>query len=260
MSGSSIQSMWQAVLERDREALAKEAQRNPFVTWEKLASPHFKIGGELSLAIDIACANPEHPLVQEFANRAVTIGERALDDPRWQGEWSQSIAGFPFNRARLIRAYNYARWMTSGQLLDLRDFAAASRQIEDWTADTTDWDDPQEQSVYLLAVNLALVAGDVARAAGLLNARKKLRYERQWQGALQAATAARSASDADHTALLAHFDVFFDAIRTPKLTTTDDPITDTALLRLEMSVLRHACFRGGELPTDWRTVVRMISD
>lgn len=240
--------------------------------WSKLAMP----GGldrDFQHAIEVALGDFKHPYVLKFLNWAIEGLEKALVDPRFETD-DPKVRGwkvdgiFPGNHGQVLVALALARAMRDNAEPDRAMLAQGAREIAEAELESgNDW--IQGQSGYMRAINLLLIAGEVAESKAMFKTRKKFAYTQQhfdWLRAFVMAIPDQPPHVLTDPAMREHFQGKFDMYRNPVYVapSTDDRggnLTGSiTMLRLELAILKQRYFLGLPLAGQWEQTVAHISE
>ena len=217
---------------------------------------------ECGRAIDIACAYPTHEMIQPFLTRALSLARRGLAEKPLDTDREMSRR-FPGNRGRLLRVQAYATSLQEGSALDLAQLRNACADLlanKQLSIPTVEWSDVQ-QSQYLVAVQLALVCGDIKHAQDLLQVDCGFEDLALWVGGLtELVESLQLTPDGSWRASQApqSWIRFFDLVRDPTVK-VQELVTPMPLLRLEASLITDRYLRHAGEPLEWKRVVAGIS-
>ena len=242
--------------------LADVLGMDPFATWDQNRMPESSAEIECSRAIDIACAYPTHEMIQPYLSRALSLARRALAEKPLDTDREMSRR-FPGNRGRLLRVQAYATSLQEGSALDLTKLRKACADLPAnklLAIPTVEWGS-FEQCQYLVAVQLALVCGDIQHARDLLEVDCGFEDVELWVTGLSELVESLQLTPGGSwraSQVPESWIRFFDLLRDPTVK-LHELVTPMPLLRLEASLitdryLRHACE-----PLDWSRVLAGIS-
>lgn len=242
--------------------LADVLGMDPFATWDQNRMPESSAETQCGLAIDIACAYPTHEMIQPFLSRALNVARRALAEKPLDTDRQMSVR-FPGNRGRLLRVQAYATSLQEGGAPDLTKLRAACDDLlasKQLAVPTVEWCNVHE-SQYLMAVQLALVCGDIKRAHDLLQLDCGFEGLELWvEGLIDLVESLQLTPGGSWRASQApeSWIRFFDLIRDPTVK-VQELVTSMPLLRLEASLLTDRYLRHPAEPLDWKRVLAGIS-
>jgi hypothetical protein len=260
----TLPQAWQEYIDRDMgpRGFGEVLKMDPFGTWGKNQMPEASAERECGRAIDIACAYPTHQMIESFLGRALDIAKRALAEKPLDTDREMSMC-FPGNRGKLLRVQAYATALQNGSALDLGKLRQASGDL---VADRmlamapAEWDNVQ-QCQYLVAVQLALVCGDIEHARSLLQIKCDFTDLELWvEGLTDLVESLQPMPDGTWRASRApeSWTRFFDLIRDPTLK-PPELVTSKPLLRLEASLITDRYMTHPGEPLDWKRVLAGIS-
>ena len=235
---------------------------DPFATWDQNRMPENGAETECGRAIDIACAYPTHEMIQPFLSRALNLVRRALAEKPLDTDREMSRR-FPGNRGRLLRVQAYATSLQEGGAPDLTKLRAACDDLlasKQLAVPTVEWCNVHE-SQYLMAVQLALVCGDIKRAHDLLQLDCGFEGLELWvEGLIDLVESLQLTPGGSWRASQApeSWIRFFDLIRDPTVK-VHELVTSSPLLRLEVSLITDRYLGHAGEPLDWKRVLAGIS-
>lgn len=240
--------------------------------WSKLAMPE-GLSRDFQYAVEIALGGFKHPYVLKFLNWAIEGLEKALIDPRFETD-DPKVRGwkvdgiFPGNHGQVLVALALARAMRDDAEPDRAMLAQGAREIAQTELQSGSyW--IQGQSGYMRAINLLLIAGEVAEAKAMFKTRKKFAYTQQhfdWIKAFVMAIPDQPPHVLTDPAMREHFQGKFDMYRNPVYVapSTDDRggnLTGSiTMLRLELAILKQRYLLGLPLAGQWGQTVAHISE
>lgn len=264
----SINHKWKQSIDKDMgprgfpDILASDI----FKDWDRDVMPELAAEIQFECALDIACAYPDHKMIRPFLERSLTIAKRALAEKPLATDPTMSNR-FPGNRGHLLRIKSYASGLLDKGALDIASLKQASEDLigdkvlSEW--EPAEWED-LHQTQYLVAVQLALVCGDVSRASDLLKVGCKFEDVKGWHEGLDSLLAViqKSAEGRPQAITMpkewkAHFDSLRDPTQRIKGIVGSRPI-----LRLETSLITHLYAHdtdGSRATPDWLEVITYIS-
>jgi hypothetical protein len=125
----------------------------------------------LSTAVFLAVVDYDHEFVREILDLASVVGRRIEADPvRWDGVWNTGHQGL--YRGDLVAAVTLAEAWRDGVAPVTERLRSAASDLSR-NATTIGYWEALEQSQYLRASQLLLIAGDIDAATELINARKR---------------------------------------------------------------------------------------
>ena len=240
--------------------------------WPRLASPE-GLDLDLKIAVDIALGDFQHPYVRKFLGWAIEGLEKALSDPRFETDdlalrgWKKEGV-FPGNHGQVLVALALARAMRDDAGPDSAMLAQGAREIAQTELEAGSyWS--QGQSGYMRAINLLLIAGEVAKAKAMFKTRKKFAYTQQhfdWLKTFVMAIPDQSPHVLTDPAMHQHFQGKFDMYRNPAYVapSKDDHggnlTGSTTMLRLELGLLKQKYILGQPIGGRWGGVIAHISE
>ncbi len=253
MIAIDFKTKWIEEVEREREYF--ESPTDHFDNWERNGGPEIKADWHLANALCILYGDGDKRLAEKFFCATIELIDRAFAEDKFHSEFSES--GLPRNQGEGLRVRSYARALM-GSGLDTQALLQASEYFVEWTSDWTgaDWDS-QAQSDYLVAVRMALIAGNIKRASELLKTRRSFKWHAEEHTLLKAIT-----SEFEKGIPIANVELhqrvvaFFDRIRDPGF--KPDIFFPKDMGRLEWGVLSHKYFTAGD-DIDWPAVIDSIS-
>lgn len=240
--------------------------------WSKLSMPN-GLDRDFLYAIEIALGDFRHPYVRKFLDWAVEGLEKALIDPRFETD-DPEVRGwkvdgiFPGNHGQVMVALALARAMRDNAEPDSAMLAQGAREIAQTELESGSyWS--QGQSGYMRAINLLLIAGEVAEAKAMFKTRKKFAYTQQHFDWLKAFVIA--IPDQPPYMLMGptghlHFQGKFDMYRNPAYVapSKDDYGGNLSgsitMLRLELALLKQRFVLGLPFVGQWKHIVDLISE
>lgn len=240
--------------------------------WSKLAMPE-GLDRDFNCAVEIALGEFGHPYVRKFLNWAIEGLEKALIDPRFETD-DPKVRGwkvddiFPGNHGQVLVALALARAMRDDAEPDSAMLAQGAREIAQTELEAGSyWS--QAQSGYMRAINLLLIAGEVAEAKAMFKTRKKFAYTQQhfdWLKTFVMAIPDQSPHVLTDPAMHQHFQGKFDMYRNPAYVapSKDDHggnLTGSlTMLRLEIALLKQKYILGRPVAEHWKDVITHISE
>ena len=241
--------------------------------WPRLASPE-GLDLDLKIAVDIALGDFQHLYVRKFLGWAIEGLEKASIDPRF-GTDDPKVRGwkvegtFPGNHGQVLVALALARAMRDDAEPDSAMLAQGAREIAqtELLESGTYWG--EAQSGYMRAINLLLIAGEVAEAKAMFKTRKKFAYTQQhfdWLKTFAMAIPDQPPHVLTDPAPHHHFQGKFDMYRNPAYLppSKDDHggnLTGSiTLLRLEIALLKQKYILGQPVSGHWSDVITHISE
>ena len=279
----SFKNAWRSKLQAEIEGtgygglakVAKDKDAHGFYAsgdWSKLAMPG-SLDYDLEIAIRVALGDFDHPYVLKFLNWAIEGLEKALVDPRFETD-DPKVRGwkvdgiFPGNHGQVLVALALAQAMRDNAEPDRAMLTQGAREIAQTELESGSyW--IQGQSGYMRAINLLLIAGEVAEAKAMFKTRKKFAYTQQhfdWLKAFVMAIPDQPPHVLTDLAMREHFQGKFDMYRNPVYVapSTDDRggnLTGSiTMLRLELAILKQRYFLGLPLAGKWEQTVAHISE
>lgn len=233
---------------------------------------------DLDGAINIAIADWSSPYLKLFLDWANEGAVRALHDPRFSIESSDSRKGwkikgvFPGNHGATLAAAALARAMSDDAAPDHDMLVQAAREILQTVLESkgADWDNQIEQGRYVRAIQLLLIAGEPAEAKTLFKTRRNLKHVQllyRWLEGVASSIPEGAQLHIATEAEQAHFAERFDLIRDPKYTPA--PLTENMgghigqnlmLLRLELALIKQRYVLGQPYAGCWRDIVDLIAE
>jgi hypothetical protein len=240
--------------------------------WSRLARPQ-GLSEDLRTAVEIACGDFSHPYVRKFLDWAIEGLEKALSDSRFESDdelqrgWK--IAGiYPGNHGQVLSATALAQAMRSNTEIDASLLVQGAREIAETELEAGSyWS--QAQSGYMRAINLFLIAGEVAEAKTMFKTRKKFAHTQQhfdWLKTFVMAIPDQSPNVLTDPAMHQHFQGKFDMYRNPAYVPLSKDENggnwngDVSLLRLELALIKHRYLLGRPLHGEWETIIQHISE
>ena len=246
--------------------------------WNMKANPQGTAERFLEAAISIAIGEWQHPYRQLFLGWANESAEKALNDPRFSIESSDSRKGwkikgvYPGNHGATLAAAALARAMSDDAVPDGDMLVQAAHEILQTALESKgpDWDDHIEQGRYVRAIQLLLIAGETAEARALFKTRRGLKRVQllyRWLEGVVEGIPDAAPSHAATEVQSAHFSERFDLIRDPSYAPA--PLTDNMgghigqnlmLLRLELALIKYRFVLGQPYAGQWRDIVGLIAE
>lgn len=258
---------WKKIVER-KEIGGFFANRD----WSKLSMPE-GLDRDFQYAIEIAFGDFNHPYVLKFLNWATEGLEKAIVDPRFEAD-DPKIRGwkvegiYPGNHGKVLVALAFARAMRDNAEPDKAMLAQGAREIAKTELESGSyWS--QGQSGYMRAINLLLIAGEIAEAKAMFKTRKKFKYTQQhfdWLKTFVMAIPDQPPHLLTDPAMREHFQGKFDMYRNPVYAapSTDDRggnLTGSiTMLRLELALLKQLYVLGLPLAGRWEQTIGHISE
>ncbi|MDP9929115.1 hypothetical protein [Variovorax paradoxus] len=240
--------------------------------WSKLARPG-SLDQDLETAVEVAIGEYGHPYVCKFLGWAIEGLEKALVDPRFESD-DDSMRGwkidgiFPGNHGQVLVALALARAMRDDAEPDSPMLVQGAREIAQTELESGSyW--TQGQSAYMRAINLLLIAGEVAEAKMMFKTRKKFIYTQQhfdWLKTFVMAIPDQPPHVLTDPAMHQHFQGKFDMYRNPAYVapSKDDHggnLTGSiTMLRLELALLKQRYVLGLPSAGRWEHIVSHISE
>jgi hypothetical protein len=259
----TLPQRWREYIDRNMgpRGFADVLGMDPFATWDQNRMPESSAETQCGLAIDIACAYPTHEMIQPFLSRALNLARRALAEKPLDTDRAMSLR-FPGNRGRLLRVQAYATSLQEGGAPDLTKLRNACEDMlasKQLAIPTVEWGALQ-QCQYLVAVQLALVCGDIEHANELLQVDCGFEDLELWAEGLTKLVESLLPPGGSSRASRApeSWIRFFDLIRDPTVK-VQELMTSMPLLRLEASLITDRYLRHADEPLDWQRVLAGIS-
>jgi len=241
--------------------------------WSKLARPG-SLGRDLENAVEIALGDFSHPYVRKFLVWAIEGLEKALVDPRFESD-DDAMRGwkidgiFPGNHGQVLVALALARAMRDDAEPDRAMLEQGAREIAqtELLVSGSYWS--QAQSGYMRAINLLLIADEVAEAKAMFKTRKKFAYTQQhfdWLKTFVMAIPDQPPHVLTDPAIHQHFQGKFDMYRNPAYVapSKDDHGGNLSgsitMLRLELALLKQRYLLGLPAAGRWEHIVNHISE
>ena len=221
-----------------------------FSHWEQNRNPEVGVEQEFYSGLRIFYADPESRLGKRFIERAIAVAERALDENKLENELCAPF--LPKNRAELLRAYVYSKFLLEGEFdcLLLKD---AADGIYQWQSKKgIAWDDFGEW-LLLSAVRLALLCEDSDSAVQWLREARKFKYNK-----VEADILLHIAEGDGSSAVSKAFRAFYDRSRAPKQSI--DYFIDFDMHRFELGLLKVTYFPAREESLTPLCVIKSISE
>jgi len=251
----SLANQWAARYQKNRSAYEELLTWDPYREWETLVMVESRVEQELLTGLEVAYAIGLTGIALSFFHRASEVAQRAIDEDRLTSP--QSKDRFPKNRAVLYRAHSYAR-VLMGQRLDTLALETSIDDLVVWCRghESGKWDS-QAQANYLAAVRIALLLGDVARAAELVKLKKSCKRHSEehslWKRIVQTGDAAGSDQRLVES-LSGYLEVVSDPLFVPRV------YTETEILRLEVAAINDRFVSGAGASISWSRAVGSIAD
>ncbi|MET3443164.1 hypothetical protein ABIC94_003953 [Variovorax paradoxus] len=241
--------------------------------WSKLARPG-SLARDLENAVEVAVGEYGHPYVRKFLGWAIEGLEKALVDPRFESD-DNSMRGwkidgiFPGNHGQVLVALALARAMRDDAEPDSAMLAQGAREIAQTEMQESGSYWSQAQSGYMRAINLLLIAGEVAEAKAMFKTRKKFAYTQQhfdWLKTFATAIPDQPPHVLTDPAMHQHLQGKFDMYRNPAYVapSKDDHggnLTGSiTMLRLEIALLKQKFILGQPIGGRWGGVIAHISE
>ncbi len=255
MAVSEYKQKW--VVAYEKELNYFNTSPDPFKNWERNTMPEVMASRRLQNGTEVLYADAGHAVANKFFHAAIDMIDRAVADNKFQAEVVVEMS-FPKNRGWGLRVRAYALAQLGDSLAE-RDLIQASHDYEQWCADLhrSDWDSIPQAHI-LSAARMALIAGDVKRAAEVLSIKRSMKWHAEEFGLLkELAHEAAAALPVRQEDLFARVREFFDRVRDPDY--KPNFYMDQPLVRLEWGALINKYFETGG-PIDWRRVVELVSE
>jgi hypothetical protein len=277
----NFKSKWRTLVEADladeegwRKVVEKREKKGFYGNgdWSKLAMPE-GLDCNFIYAVEIALGESSHPYVEKFLRWAIEGLEKALIDPRFEtddaGLRGWKVEGiFPGNHGQVLVALALARAMRDNSEPDSAMLAQGAREIAQTELESGSyWS--QGQSGYMRAINLLLIAGEVAEAKAMFKTRKKFAHTQQhfdWLKAFVMAIPDQPPHVLVDPAMHRHFQGKFDMYRNPSYVapSKDDRggnlSGSTTMLRLELGILKQRYVLGLPFNGQWERIVGHVSE
>lgn len=253
-----------------------EGKGGVFANWELLSMPESAGLSYLDSAAKIACGAWGHPYQHLFLGWANLVSDRALADPRFEIEATNSRDSwrtpgvYPGNHGETLAVAAIARAMRDDDAPDHDMLVQAAEEITQTSIESkgSEWDE-FAQGGYLRAIQLLLIAGEVNQAKAMFKIRRGFKYVKNLAEWLKTFTLALPDHAATHVAdenLTAHFDQQFDMLRDPayKLPSGRDE-TGVQLgqslmpIRLELALIKQRYVLGLPYRGQWQHIIGLIS-
>lgn len=231
----------------------------PLDDWETLRSPPTaRLEDELRLAVMVAAAEYDHPLVKTCLGRACEIVAAGEQDERWNSLW------------RHTKHVDHGKFRSAATLLyawhrdvepDGRELLAAATEIQKGALEDRPVWTEIAQSEHLHGTELALIADELKLLAGLQTPKTFDRVHEYYAWLLRFIELAEK--QATPATLQAYFDGYFDVIRAPFFR---PPINDSSgknlpglpLLRLRLALIRWIYIERQPVAGNWRHIIGQI--
>jgi hypothetical protein len=272
----SLQAKWRQHFQQNLlpegwgDVIEKIERNGLFSNWRRISDPGGFAETYLGFAVEVSCGDLEHPYAEKFLQYATEITNRALDETdRWQetGDWGNPD-GWPGRlRGTLLRAKEFvnalrcnvdpnpASLVEAAQLI-LSESRAHSSKL--WTE--------VEQSIYLSAIELLLIAGDIPAAGEAFKWRRSFQLTRPYYDWLKALTTAIPFDELPiDPKLQLHFDDLFDKVRDPswgfsKPGESGCIVEDHNILRIQLALIKQRILFRQPIAGHWSDVIRLIAE
>jgi hypothetical protein len=242
-----------------------------FANWKRNWDPGGTAEHYLRSAVEILCGDPHHPYAQTFLNYASQIVERAYEETeRWQptGDWGNPEGLVGSIRGSLLRAKAITEAITKNAQPEARLLTEAAAFIltDCREARGPKWWTELEQSSFLSAVQLLLIAGDITAAKDMFNWRKSFKRTQIYHDWLKQFTLAipDDGNPVDDE-MRTHFDAFFDVVRDPDWVSPKGKdsgyniLADHTILRLQLALIKRRFILGAPVAGHWDDVIDLIA-
>jgi hypothetical protein len=247
---------WVQHYQRNTRDYAQLLTAGPFSSWKEAREPQKLARFELEHALQILFSHQNSELANKFLLNAVAVAERIERENAFQSELVKPFF-IPLFSAELARVRAHAESLL-GRGLQTERLLQASLAYEEFAAGPQA--DAITQYFYLLAVDLALLAGDVARAESLLSARRSSRRDALHFATLKLLVPAiREGTPIADPAVLAKFDEYFNRVRAYPTPAKKEFFFEYFLSAFEMALMRERYFLSRDGAINWGRVIDLAS-
>lgn len=247
MNDTSVKRYWRERATQNLDAFLGVLRLDPFDRWERNRLPEAAAESYLINGLKL-CYGGNSELAGRFFSVCIEIVDRSIRESVF--ERPPASMGFPMNRGIALRARSYASGLTS-RGWELQTLTQASVDFHRWSTDSRSrpWDAITE-AYFLAAIRVAVVTGDLERAATLCATKKRFSAHGKELALMRALVA--DGPKATNRSLKD----YFDTVRDPDLKPRD--FLEREIVAFELGILSSRDSLSSNEP-NWQEVIAAVA-